>query len=43
MAKKTESKVDEIFQRLNNDDKDHAERILRYMDERGIRLRPVAI
>ena len=43
MEKQAETKIEEIFQRLNNDDQDHAVRILRYMDEQGIELRPVAI
>ncbi|MCK4997998.1 MAG: hypothetical protein KAS23_00635 [Anaerohalosphaera sp.] len=43
MEKKVETKIEEVFQRLNNDDKCHADRILRYMEECGIELRQVAI
>ena len=42
MAKKAETKIEKIFHRLNNDDKDHADRILKYMNEHGIELQPIA-
>jgi hypothetical protein len=36
MEEKNNSKIDSIFKRLNNDDKDHALRISSYMEENGI-------
>ena len=36
MTKSTDSEVLKLFQRLNPDDKDHAERIRAYMKEKGI-------
>lgn len=36
MDKKPESEMDRIFQQLNRDDKDHAERILSYMENNNI-------
>jgi len=36
MKKESDSGVDRVFQRLNRDDKDHAERILSYMKENNI-------
>jgi len=36
MTKETESRIDEIFQRLNRGDKDHARRIRSYMEKHGI-------
>jgi len=36
MEKKTDSQLEEIFIQLNNGDKDHAERILNYMEEHDI-------
>ena len=37
MQKETSEKVLSLFQKLNEDDKDHAERIRQYMDENGIK------
>ena len=36
MAKSTDSEILQLFQRLNQDDKDHAKRIRAYMKEKGI-------
>jgi hypothetical protein len=36
MKKLTESGIDQVFQRLNRDDKDHAMRIRSYAEEHGI-------
>ena len=36
MTKDTDSKILELFQKLNQDDKDHAKRIRAYMKEKGI-------
>lgn len=38
MTKKSESEVDRILQRLNQDDKDHADRIMKYMKEHEISI-----
>lgn len=40
MTRETCSEAMKIFQTLNNDDKDHADRIRRYMAERGIAPSP---
>jgi hypothetical protein len=37
MTKNTESTIGGIFQRLNGDDKDHADRIRSYMERHGIK------
>ena len=37
MTKQTDSEVLKLFQRLNQDDKDHAKRIQAYMKEKGIK------
>ena len=39
MEKDAEYKIDEVFQQLNKGDKDHALRILSYMNEEGVRVR----
>jgi ferritin len=36
--RKANSKIDDIFQQLNKDDKDHAMRIRSYMENHGIKL-----
>lgn len=36
MEKQTESTIDQVFQRLNREDKDHATRIRSYMEKHGI-------
>ncbi|MBL7127674.1 MAG: rubrerythrin family protein [Ignavibacteria bacterium] len=36
MEKKTSSKLDELFQTLNNGEKDHAKRLTNYMKQHGI-------
>ncbi len=36
MDRETNSTIDEIFKKLNNDDKDHAKRIRSYMEKHGI-------
>lgn len=38
MNQKTESKLDAIFQRLNNDEVNHAARISSYMKDHGIKI-----
>ncbi|MBL7129164.1 MAG: rubrerythrin family protein [Ignavibacteria bacterium] len=38
MNKKSDTKLDEIFQRLNNDEKNHALRISSYMIDHGIEI-----
>lgn len=38
MEKDSESKVDQIFLKLNKEDKDHAKRLGAYMDKKGIEL-----
>ena len=38
MNEKGNSKINEIFKQLNNDDKDHAKRISSYMKSYGIQL-----
>ena len=38
MAKEADSDIMELFQRLNKDDMDHADRIRSYMQQKGIRI-----
>ena len=38
MEKESESELDRIFQRLNRDDKDHAERLREYMNSHDINI-----
>jgi len=38
MTQNSDSEIDRIFKRLNQDDKDHADRILRYMEQKNIPL-----
>ncbi len=38
MTQNSGSEMDRIFKRLNQDDKDHADRILRYMEQKNIPL-----
>lgn len=38
MERKTSSKIDNIFQQLNDDDRDHVARLQAYMKDHGIRL-----
>ncbi len=40
MDERSDSKKDNIFKELNKNDKDHAMRIRRYMEEHGILLQP---
>ena len=40
MEMKTDSKILEVFQKLNEDDKDHARRITAYMQKNNIRIDP---
>jgi hypothetical protein len=37
MTKSTDSEILQLFQTLNQDDKDHAKRIRAYMKEKGIK------
>lgn len=39
MERKAKSNIDDIFQRLNKEDKDHAIRIRSYMEDQGIKIR----
>ena len=38
MEKESESEIDKIFQRLNRDDKDHAEKLREYMNSHDINI-----
>ena len=40
MDKEPVSRVEEVFQQLNAEDKDHAQRLIDYMDAHGIEVRP---
>jgi hypothetical protein len=40
MSKEAESKIDEIFQQLNMDDRNHAKRIRSYMEDHGMECTP---
>ena len=39
MEKESESELDRIFQRLNKDDKDHAEKLREYMNDHDINIK----